>query len=232
MEVYILYACITLHTPLLPQILYHINVRLQLLRIVWNKLLRITFGSPCSWIEQNTSSKSNHFSHNLHGYRWDWWEKGELLMLVLKVWCDRVLCLNSFWTSCKYYILPLISESRRNIQMDGLSLTVGIPKSYQRQPTWLISPDKSRVVIKNKNCCYFQAKVVWAARSSWPSRSWHGTTSASSVPFARSPWWARASYRLGQRLAGSTNWDFNLNDRKRWNLTSEIKLWLPSRDFT
>ena len=145
-----------------------------------------------------------------------------------KRWVTHVSVKGVVW-SCSVFefilnimqILSLISESRRNIQIDGLSLTVGIPKSYQRQPTWLISPDKSRAVIKNKNCCYFQAKVVWAARSSWPSRSWHGTTSASSVPFARSPWWARASYRLGQRLTGSTNWDFYLNDRKTWNLLSQ-----------
>ena len=43
----------------------------------------------------------------------------------------------------------------------------------------------------------FQAKEVWGAPSSWPSRSWRGTTSASSAPSARSPWWARASYREG-----------------------------------
>ena len=84
--------------------------KIATLRIVWNKLLRITFGSPCSWIEQNPSSKSSHFSHNSHGYRWAWWKKGELLMLVLKVWCDRVLCLNSFWTSCKYYLWYLSQE--------------------------------------------------------------------------------------------------------------------------
>ncbi len=44
--------------------------------------------------------------------------------------------------------------------------------------------------------CYGeQERAAWATPSSWPSRSWPGTTGASSAPSARRPWSERDSYR-------------------------------------
>ena len=129
------------------------------------------------------------------------------VVLIFKVCCDCALINTVYFKRihCLYVLeFTIVGKNRStkiwntgNSQMDGISLTVLIPKSYQRRPIWLYSPNKPRISYKQWYFLFFQAKVVWGAPSSWPSRSWRGTTSASSAPFARSPWWARASYREG-----------------------------------
>ena len=103
--------------------------------------------------------------------------------------------------------------------MDGISLTVWFRKAIQDGQFGFIHQTNFLFPTEKWHCEMFQAKEVWGAPSSWPSRSWRGTTSASSAPSARSPWWARASYREG----GGYTEQGNLRNLLRYFCT----YWLP-----